>query len=394
MLRQLVCASGSFHAVNSVVVFLLLRVWRHRHDRGRALSPARLIVDICVAGSLGLVSAVVVGGAFDLGAFGIVNLLSQWILLECSFLLAMSALALRRSGKPRWSFAFVTSAAAILATFIDARFVEPRALAINEHLVNLPARGNEAHAGGELRIVHLSDIQTNTIGSHERRAFREAANLRPDLIVLTGDHLQAGPGYEDLRQARDDFKRLLSDFPMPPLGIYAVKGDVEGPDWPSIFNGTRVVPLTDSIARFRLPNSSRSISLLGLSPGLARGRDGSAVRRLVRELPEGDLKIVFGHSPDFVIALNEGDGGVDLALGGHTHGGQITVPFWGAPMTLSRLPHRMARGLHSWQGTALHVSAGVGLERGYAPPLRFLCQPEVCLLRVPLGSASANGASL
>jgi predicted MPP superfamily phosphohydrolase len=44
----------------------------------------------------------------------------------------------------------------------------------------------------------------------------------------------------------------------------------------------------------------------------------------------------------------------------------------------------MARGLHDWKGTPIHVSAGIGMERGYAPQVRFLCRPEVCLLRVHL----------
>ena len=83
------------------------------------------------------------------------------------------------------------------------------------------------------------------------------------------------------------------------------------------------------------------------------------------------MRIVFGHQPDYVIPLTAA-GGVDLALAGHTHGGQVALPLFGPPYTSSPLPRRYAGGLHDYQGTLLHVSRGVGMERGPAPQIRFL----------------------
>jgi len=54
----------------------------------------------------------------------------------------------------------------------------------------------------------------------------------------------------------------------------------------------------------------------------------------------------------------------------------------GAPITKTRLPRRYASGLHDYAGVPIHVSAGVGMERGAAPQLRFLCPPEISLLEV------------
>jgi hypothetical protein len=73
---------------------------------------------------------------------------------------------------------------------------------------------------------------------------------------------------------------------------------------------------------------------------------------------------------------------VDLARAGHTHGGQVALPFFGPPITLSRLPRRYAGGLNDYQGIPLHVSRGVGMERGTAPQIRFLVPPEVCVVDV------------
>ncbi len=396
MLKQLLLTSATFHTLNLAALIFLARVWRHRYAEEPAIQPrlAQLLTDFGVLGSVAVFSAAAIGTVGDVGGFGIIHLLSQWVFAEFLVFLGLAGWWLRRSGSRTTSWGFAAAVLTFLAIFTNAHFVEPRSLEVNEHRIDLTARrgpqptfvsralSSPGERGAELRIVHLSDIQTAVIGKHERRAFREAVDLQPDIILFTGDYLQALAGREDLSRAHDDFRHLLNSLPVPRLGIYAVKGDVEGPEWPSVFESTRVVALTDAFVRIPLPGSSRSMSVLGLSSGLARGRDGRTLRRLVAELPPDDVRVVFGHNPDFIMALDEGT--ADLALAGHTHGGQIVVPFFGAPLTLSRLPRRMARGLHDWKGTPIHVSAGVGMERGYAPQVRFLCRPEVCLLRVQL----------
>jgi len=73
--------------------------------------------------------------------------------------------------------------------------------------------------------------------------------------------------------------------------------------------------------------------------------------------------------------------GVDLLIAGHTHGGQVVVPGFGPPLTLTSVPREVAAGgLRELDGRRLYVSRGVGMERGWAPPLRLFCAPEVTLL--------------
>ena len=72
---------------------------------------------------------------------------------------------------------------------------------------------------------------------------------------------------------------------------------------------------------------------------------------------------------------------IDLVVSGHTHGGQIVVPFFGPIMTLSHVPRSVAAGgLHQIDGNYIYVSRGVGCERMQAPRIRFLCPPEISLL--------------
>jgi uncharacterized protein len=384
---------AAFHCLNVSALLFLTTLWKYRYanDRGIRILPLRIVFDLMFLGVVAVVSAAAIGLLAGARGFGIINLLSQWIFIELVIALALVARWFHRSGERRFMTLCGVAAAALVAIHADARFIEPRSLEIHEHVIEArspstpravmtKAGGNDSGPARELRIVHLSDIQTATIGAHERRAFSKAMELNPDLIVLTGDYLQSLPNDEDLTQAQEDFRTLLRAI-RPPLGVYAIRGDVEAPDWRGLFEGTRVVTLENNSVRISLPGSNgRSLSLLGLSAFVARGGDGRSLKNLVASLPADDLKIVFGHSPDYVMRLDERS--IDLALGGHTHGGQIAFPFIGAPLTLSRLPREMARGLHDWRGTPLHVSAGVGMEREYAPQLRFLCRPEVCLLRV------------
>ena len=73
-----------------------------------------------------------------------------------------------------------------------------------------------------------------------------------------------------------------------------------------------------------------------------------------------------------------------LALAGHTHGGQVVIPFFGPPRTAIRLPRRYAGGLNDYRGTPIHISRGVGMERGFDIPIRFLCPPEIGIIDLVL----------
>jgi len=69
------------------------------------------------------------------------------------------------------------------------------------------------------------------------------------------------------------------------------------------------------------------------------------------------------------------------------------LPLFGPIVTASRLPRRYAGDLNDYRGTPLHVSRGVGMERGFSPPVRFLCPPEICLLDVRFRSGAVPMAS-
>lgn len=197
---------------------------------------------------------------------------------------------------------------------------------------------------------------------------------------MTGDYVQDALGRATEERAAHDLRQLLSRLELDaPLGVFATEGDV-GPACREVFAGTVVRCLTDESVVVRVPGGP-SVKLTGLSRWRGRERNPALLRALLAAGPPADRQIVLSHSPDFVDALLQP---VDLALAGHTHGGQFVLPFFGPLVTASRLPRRFASGLNDHRGTPLHVSRGVGMERGFAPPVRFLCAPEVCVLEARL----------
>jgi uncharacterized protein len=275
----------------------------------------------------------------------------------------------------------------LFVVYVDAYHVEPQLLRVRRHEVEWSGGGSRATS---LRILHVTDIQTPEIGTHEQRALRAGLEQRPDLIVLTGDYVQDELGRPTEGQAMLDLRALMARLNFDaPLGVFATDGDA-GPQCREVFAGTRVRCLVDDTALVAL-HDNETLAITGLSRTRGRERDPAWLASLMDRSPRADRRIVISHAPDFVDALPKP---VDLVLAGHTHGGQVVIPFLGPPRTASRLPRRYAGDLHDFRGTPLHVSRGVGMERGFTVPVRFLCPPEICVLDVRIGGRVVAGASL
>jgi predicted MPP superfamily phosphohydrolase len=282
----------------------------------------------------------------------------------------------RRAARPGRAAALALGAVALFAVYVDAYRIEPHLLRVRWHVVD----GRDPLDAPGVRILHITDIQTSRVGGHEECALRTGLAYGPDLIVLTGDYVQDSMGRRTEERAKEDLRALRARVHFAaPLGVYATEGDA-GLPCGNVFAGTPVRCLVDESVRVELPGGG-DLSLTGLSARHGRIRDRAWLASLLARAPRAGHRIVISHAPDFVDSLPEH---VDLVLAGHTHGGQVVLPLLGPPRTASRLPRLYAGGLHDYRGTWLHVSRGVGMERGFAPPLRFLCPPEICLLDVRL----------
>lgn len=354
-----------------------------------------LLADALVVGGAGIVLALVVGTAMPDPAFAVIRLWSQTLFGEAwLYLVFVTALHLRRDLRGRSVFVAI-SALLLTAVYVDAYHVEPHLLRVERQELDLGDSPSAGPSVRSVRLVHVSDIQTDQVGGYEHRVLRELTQLEPDLVVMTGDYVQERLTPTGKTAAHELCELYRRHGPRPPLGTYAVGGDTDDFDLERRFSQIGIRWLQDEALTLQLPGG-QPLTILGLGPAASRDLRGRTLRRLLAQAPRQSARIAIGHAPDYFLALGP-ELSVDLALAGHTHGGQVVLPWLGPPLTLSGVPrHIAAGGLHRYHGTPVRVSRGVGLERGAAPQIRFLCPPEVCVLTLryealgAVGSASAR----
>lgn len=226
-------------------------------------------------------------------------------------------------------------------------------------------------------VAILADLQCRRVGPYEEHAIDALLALEPDVILIPGDLLQT-PTMAEYAEHGPGMRALLARLTAPG-GVWFAQGNVD--PWPAyhgLFEGTSVRALDDEVARVDLDGLRLAVAGLRLS-GSQTPAGLEALGELQAE-DDADLRLVVAHLPRSVLAL-PADAPVDLLAAGHTHGGQVVLPLLGPPVTLSALPrHVAAGGLHELDGNALYVSRGVGMERGPAPAVRFLCPPELTLV--------------
>lgn len=233
-------------------------------------------------------------------------------------------------------------------------------------------------AGPPLRLAHLSDLHSSSAISldHIGRAIDLALDEQPDMICLTGDFVtDRAPDPDGLAAV---LRRLPESAP-----TFACLGNHDGGRW-SARRGRDATPdavleiLRDAgIQTLRdetilLPIGGRELLLTGVedlwSFPIDPVRAGFSTDRRKR--------LVLAHNPDTKDALARE--AWDLMLCGHTHGGQIRLPFWGGRLTAPVRDDRYIEGLLPWGDRWLHISRGVGCLHG----IRINCPPEVTLLEL------------
>lgn len=253
----------------------------------------------------------------------------------------------------------------LLSTFVYASFIEPN----NIQVRNVEIRTNKVY--DEVTILHISDIQSVHIGKYEQKVFEIIEHLNPDLILHTGDLLQTGLNAEMIKLARL-FKQLR-----PKYGIYNVVGDTDSQmNWQKFHRLSGVKTLIDK--NVLINDKKVKISILGLSLHKSRYRDKSLIEDWKCRSKKDEFTIVFGHAPDYISKILKLD--IDMCLAGHTHGGQVNIPFWGPVVTFSRFPKKWSNGFIKIRNSHVNVSAGIGVERACnLPPIRFNCPPVMTL---------------
>ncbi|MDH7486762.1 MAG: metallophosphoesterase [Anaerolineae bacterium] len=251
--------------------------------------------------------------------------------------------------------------------------VEPFRLTVTELELRSPKL---AGLPRPLRLLHLSDLHMERPTPRDERVLALAAELTPDLILLTGDYLNLSYTEDDaaIAHARRWLSRLHA-----PLGVYAVLGTPEvdvRQRAHDVFADTGVRLLGNETVGVAV--GGREIALIGVTCERDLDIDRAGLEAALRHVPQGAFTILLYHIPDLMPEAVVR--GIDLYLAGHTHGGQWRLPGYGAVITSSAYGKRYEMGHYVEGQTHLYVSRGLGLEGLAAPRARFLCPPEVVWL--------------
>jgi predicted MPP superfamily phosphohydrolase len=254
---------------------------------------------------------------------------------------------------------------------------------VRRELAILPTDGP-----AELTILHLSDL--HFVRRDERKTRFLGSLPRADITVVTGDFLAEPEGVEVAVSSVAPTRGRLASWYVLGSNDYYVPGPINpfaylaGPSNRRHRSAKRgrardLIAGLDRDGWANLTNVRREVDLDGLPVELL-GLDDAHIRKQdVRIAPRratARLGLAVMHSPD---SLPEAVAcGYELVVAGHTHGGQVRMPFVGALVTNSRLPRRVASGLFRMGDALVHVSRGLGTNK-YAP-FRFLCRPEATML--------------
>ncbi len=349
---------------NAVLLAVDVAAWRWLR---RKPSVKRWLAMMLAVGAV----AVVLAGVTGLSIFGLFRNLSYGLFGHVALLLLLSVFWMRKVSK-LFSAACGTAALVLWIVAFDAFLIEPTWLEVTHY--RLPSK----KLTRPVRIVLVADLQTDQCGDYERRVLRLAADQKPDLLLFAGDYVQClDPASYDA--VVNEINRHVRQLDLnPAAGMFAVQGNVDRDGWQNMFDRTDVTVVPDT----------QTSELDGLLL-TCLCRDDSFRSDLTIENGRPDrFHVVLGHSPNYAL----GQVHADLLLAGHTYGGQVRLPVVGPLLTLSRVPRSWAAGLTDLpDGGKLLVSRGIGMERGSAPRLRFLCRPQLAVIDlVPEAGGSEN----
>lgn len=276
--------------------------------------------------------------------------------------------------------------ALVSVLLIWAVWIEPGCFQISRHAVTLKKK---AKLSKPLRILHLSDIHFAGHRPELARFFDQLALEPVDLVVISGDIIDHENGIE---HAVTQFKKLK-----PAHGIYAVLGNHDYYDYQlkDTFSGIShkkhpkkkqnsekfITQMEEAGIRvFR--NQKHEFDYLGSRVclyGLDDPITGHAdLEHLKTQVRGENINLLLTHSVNVLRHLE--DGLFAMSFSGHSHGGQVLIPGFGAIITHTQIGREYVSGVKLFKGTVCSISRGMGQSRFLR--LRFLCRPEAILLEV------------
>jgi predicted MPP superfamily phosphohydrolase len=248
-------------------------------------------------------------------------------------------------------------------------FIERMTVLTNEYRIAVPNLPAEFSG---FRIVHLSDIHHGRLMPlwHIQDIVERANRLKPDLIACTGDYVYRKSRPDEIDAVWQVLAQLSAHH-----GVWSVLGnhdhwaDTARADYWLKKNGQDLRHKT-----VRIERNGQALWLAGAGDLMADHRN---LDRVLEIIPDRDFRILLAHNPD--TADSKYSRRIDLILAGHTHGGQVQIPFIGPPFVPVHNKRYVNGVITTSRGGQMFISRGIGWS---ILPVRFNCYPEIAVLEL------------
>lgn len=247
-------------------------------------------------------------------------------------------------------------------------FIERNIVRVNNYRIPAPSLPKSFRG---FRIVHLTDLHLGTLVSEHfiESVIQKANGLRPDLIVCTGDYVHAKNSVTEIDTVWPILAKLKARY-----GVYSVLGNHD--HWANTERSLYWLEKTGQSVRHKCKAICRGNERIVIGGAGDFWTDDLNIDQAFSSSDEGDFRILLAHNPDTVDTSYSTP--LSLVLSGHTHGGQVSVPFYGPPV-LPVKNKRYSHGLIKTNNTTLFISKGLGWA---IYPVRFNCYPEIAVLEL------------
>ena len=273
---------------------------------------------------------------------------------------------IRKRNKPSVVDSFgVLAGIGVLACVIYGTFIEPYQLETS--FWTIQSNKLKASPNASIRVVHISDLHCDAEPRVEPRLAPTIKALKPDVIVFSGDCINCREGLPIFRTCLNQLSKIAPTF--------VSMGNHDARQWPDvdILGKSSVINLNGQIEKLNLHGLPVCVT------GVSVDKESAGINTL-KQLSKDNLNIYVYHYPFAADALSNFN--IDLLCTGHTHGGQVRLPLYGAIVTSCPTGKRFEAGMYHVKNTWMSVTRGIGMEGSLAPRVRFLCAPEITVIDI------------
>lgn len=262
----------------------------------------------------------------------------------------------------------------ISSLFLYSRYLATKGLKVKEYSVVDSKLPSNFYG---LKIVHISDIHYKVTTTYDdlKNIVNEINSLKPDIVIFSGDLFDKSLNYTE-----EDFKELTEllnsiDYN---IGKYAIKGeeDLNIDSYESILNDSNFINLNDAY-QLIYTNGIEPILLVGISSNYNNNHIVETLDEIYSKIStEYNYSILVIHEPDFITDIEYSK--FNLILAGHSHNGQIVLPFIGG-IFKDKYSKNYYDEYYELKDTKFYISSGIGTSKY---KFRFLNKPSINLYRL------------